>query len=577
MLYAAHDAPCRKCDGVPVSRFLQTLASFGTARLIAMGAVIAGLIAFFLFVSSRVSDSDLRLLYGDLELAESGRIVEQLTSMNVPYRVADGGRTILAPADRVNELRVTLAGEGLGGNIVGYELFDRSNGLGTTSFVQNINRLRATEGELARTIREINAVDSARVHIVLPERELFEREEREPSASIVINTRGGVGQAQVSAIRFLVSAAVPGLPAQNISIVDQNGTLLARSGRGASDEAMMLSSLSQKRQQLEDYYRGHVEQLLSRTLGPNRVRAQVAVELDESAMTTSEESYDPDTQVARSTRTIEETSLDTEGTPQNVSVANNLPDAQEDDGNGEGPRSQSERIEETINYEISRVTRQIVEQPGSIERLSVAVLVDGQYSTDANGERVYEERSEAELEQIAALVRSAVGYDANRGDVVEVANMRFAEPETPEMEAAETFRFFGLTKDDLYKLVELVLFGIVSLLVLLLVVRPLVNRLIAAIPEAAPAGAGQARLEGGDAPPALEGPDAYRMPGQIEGPASEGAGTALAASGGGQGEALSVDQVDNRLRESSVKKVGDIVRSHPEESAAIIRSWMYAE
>jgi len=542
-----------------------------------MGAVIAGLVAFFLFVSSRVSDSDLRLLYGDLELAESGRIVEQLTSMNVPYRVADGGRTILAPADQVNELRVTLAGEGLGGNILGYELFDRANGLGTSSFVQNINRLRAIEGELARTIREINAVESARVHIVLPERELFEREEREPSASIVVNARGGLGQSQVAAIRFLVSAAVPGLPAQNISIVDQNGTLLARSGRGASDEAMMLSSLAQKRRQLEDYYRGHVEQLLSRTLGANRVRAQVAVDLSESAMTTSEESFDPDTQVARSTRTVEETSLDAEATPQNVSVANNLPDAQQDNAGGGGPRSQSERLEETVNYEISRVTRQIVEQPGSIERLSVAVLVDGQYGTDANGERVYEERSEAELEQIAALVRSAVGFDANRGDVVEVANMRFAETETPEVEDIDSFSLLGLSKEDLYKLVELALFGIVSLLVLLLVVRPLVNRLISAIPEAAPAGAGQARLEGGDAPPALEGPDAYQTAGQIEGPSAEGAGGALAVSGGGQGGALSVDQVDDRLRDSSVKKVGDIVRSHPEESAAIIRSWMYAE
>jgi len=542
-----------------------------------MGAVIAGLIAFFLFVSTRVSDSDLRLLYSDLELAESGRIVEQLASMNIPYRVADGGRTILAPADQVNELRVTLAGEGLGGNIVGYELFDRSNGLGTTSFVQNINRLRAIEGELARTIREINAVESARVHIVLPERELFNREEREPSASIVVNTRGGMGRSQVSAIRFLVSAAVPGLPARNISIVDQNGTLLARSGRGASDEAMMLSSLSQKRQQLEDYYRRHVEQLLARTLGPNRVRAQVAVDLDESAMTTDEESFDPDTQVARSTRTIEETSFDSEGTPQNVSVGNNLPDAEQDDEGASGPRSQSQRVEETVNYEISRVTRRVVEQPGSIERLSVAVLVDGKYSPDGNSGEVYEERSEAELEQIAALVRSAVGYDANRGDVVEVANMRFTEPEIPEIDQAAPFRLFGLTKDDLYRLVELVLFGVVSLLVLLLVVRPLVNRLIAAIPQAAPAGAGQARLEGGQAPPALEGPESYEGAGQIQGPAGQGAGKALAGPGGEQGGNISVDQVDDRLRESSVKKVGDIVRSHPEESAAIIRSWMYAE
>jgi len=541
-----------------------------------MGAVVAGLIAFFLFVSTRLSESDMRLLYTDLELAESGRIVEQLTSMNVPYKVADGGRTILAPAERVNELRVTLAGEGLGGNITGYELFDRSNGLGTTSFVQNINRLRAIEGELARTIRGINAVDSARVHIVLPERELFEREEREATASIVLKTRAGMGSTQVAAIRFLVSSAVPGLSPRNISIVDQTGTLLARGGRAAGEETLMLSSLAEKRNKLEDSYRRHIEDLLSRTVGAGRVRAQVAVELDASAMTVDEESFDPDTQVARSTQTIEESTLDSESAPQNVSVEGNLPDAGGEPA-GEGARSQSERIEETVNFEISRSTRRIVQQPGAIERLSVAVLVDGTYETDEAGNRVYRERGEEELEQIGALVRSAVGYDADRGDVVEVANLRFAEPETPEIEQAEPFRFFGLSKDDLFYLAELALFGLVSLLVLLLVVRPLVNRLIASIPEAAPAGAGAGRLEAGDPQPALTGPSTAGGTPELQDGTGQGDRRAIEAMGGAQGENINVDQVDDQLRESSVKKVGDIVRSHPEEAASIIRSWMYAE
>jgi len=555
-----------------VSRVLQLLASFGTARLIAMGAVVAGLIAFFLFVSTRISDSDMRLLYSDLELDESGRIVEQLDSMDVPYRVADGGSTILAPADRVNELRVNLAGEGLGGNIVGYELFDDSDGLGTTNFVQNINRLRAIEGELARTIREVNTIDSARVHVVMPERELFQEEEREPSASIVLNTKTSLNQSQVSAIQFMVSSAIQGLSPRGISIVDQNGTLLAQGGGGEGGNAMMLGSLSEKRRQMESYYRNQIEQLLAKTIGPGRVRAQVSVELDESAVTTSEESFDPASQVARSEHLVEETSVDSSGAPENVSVDTNLPDAQgEGGGGGEASASRSERIDETINYEISRTTRSVTREPGALERLSVAVMVDGRYSEGADGERVYEERSEGELEQIAALVRSAVGFDANRGDSVEVANMRFTEPETPDIDRPEPFRLFGLTKQDLYSLLELALFGVVSLLVLLLVVRPLVNRLIAAIPQAAPAGAGQGQLTGGQGQPALTGPESSARDTQA---IEDQSGRNLPSN---EGSNIDVDQVDTRLRESSVKKVGEIVQSHPEEAAAILRSWMYAD
>lgn len=146
-----------------MNRLFELLAGFGTTRLIGMAAVAAGLIGFFLFISTRLSEPQMSLLFSDLEISESGSIVEELQAQNIPYRLAEGGRTILAPSDRINELRVSLAGQGLGGNIIGYEIFDRSNGLGTTSFVQNINRVRAIEGELSRTIREIRAIEAARV------------------------------------------------------------------------------------------------------------------------------------------------------------------------------------------------------------------------------------------------------------------------------------------------------------------------------------------------------------------------------------------------------------------------------
>lgn len=566
-----------------MSRLFQLLAGFGAPRLIAMTAVAAGLVGFFLFVTMRLNEPELRLLYGNLDIAESGRIVERLEAEGVPYRLADGGRTVMVPADSVNRLRVTLAGEGLGGAIVGYEIFDRSEGLGTTSFVQNMNRLRAIEGELARTISEIRSVASARVHVVLPERELFAREERKPSASIVLRTSGALGESQVSAIRHLVSSAVADLAPRDISIVDQNGTLLARGG-DAGDASSMVGSLDEKRRRLEDYHRQRIEQILSKSVGVGHIRAEVAVELAMAGVTTNEEIYDPESQVIRSTRTLEESSSDSSSRPGNVSVDNNLPDAAAADGgaeSGERQLSQSQRTDETVNFEISRTLRTETREAGAIERLTVAVLVDGSYDLAADGTRSYTPRSEAELEQMAALVRSTIGYDANRGDVVEIVNMPFNLVEIEEPELPETFSLFGLEKQDLYKLAEMGLLGIVSIFVLLLVVRPLVNRLIAAIPEAAPAGQGQ--IEGGRTA-AIAGP--AEVTPELEEAAARGEPAAIAAIEQARSRAalprpagsdISVAEVDNQLRESSVKKIGEIVRSHPEEAATIVRGWLYAE
>lgn len=559
-------------------RLIELLKSFGAARLIGMGAVAAGLIGFFLFISMRLSEPQMALLFADLEMAESSRIVETLNARNIPFRLLDGGRTIMAPEDRINELRVTLAGEGLGGAIVGYEIFDRSDGLGTTSFVQNINRLRAIEGELARTIREIRAVESARVHIVLPERQLFSRDRAEATASIILRTRGTLSQQQVLAIQSLVAAAVPDLAPQSVSIVDQNGTLLARGGEAGSADGP-IGNFEEKRQRLEDSLRSRIETLLEKTVGHGKVRAQVAVELDMSAETTNEERFDPDSQVARSTRTLEEGSVDREKGPQAVTVANNLPDA--GTGTGGNTTSESTKTDETVNFEISRTVRTLVRERGDIARLSAAVVVDGIWETDANGVRQYRERSPEQLEQLAALVRSAIGYDENRGDVVEVANLPFVDDAFATEDLEKPFELLGLGKRDLYQLVEMLMLGVVSLLVLLLVVRPLVNRLVAAIPEAG----AQGQLAGGGGYPALAAPE---ITPEIEEAAALGDERALqtiarareaqqALPTPAPGSNISVGAVGDRLKESAVKKIGDIVRGHPDEATAIVRSWLYAE
>ncbi|RMF12343.1 MAG: flagellar M-ring protein FliF [Alphaproteobacteria bacterium] len=566
-----------------VNRFFQILASFGAPRLIAMATVVIGLIGFFFFVTMRLSQPDMSLLYGDLDIAESGRIVERLETMKIPYRLADGGRTIFAPADRVNQLRVTLAGEGLGGNIIGYEIFDRSEGLGTTSFVQRINRLRAIEGELARTIQEIKAVKSARVHIVMPERELFSRQAREPSASIVLRAATPLTREQIAAIEHLVAAAVPGLSPSKISIVDQNGTLLARSRDEGADA--LASSLDDKRRGLEEYYRRRVEQLLEKAVGVGHVRAQVAVQLDLNTVTTNEESYDPDSTVVRSTRTTEEISSEQKAGEAPVGVDSNLPGGQQA-GAGGGPLARTQKTEEVTNYEVSKTVRTSVRERGEIARISAAVLVDQKYRTDDNGEQVAEPRSEQELEELAALVRSAIGYDANRGDTVEIASMPFQLPEEITVPIEEPFRLFGLDKSDLYRMLEMLVFGVVSIFVILLVVRPLINRLIQAIPEAAPAGA---QLAGPEGHPALAAPDAQMdlLPGEpgtaaaLSGSVEQAVATTgeggMVQAAGAVGGNINANEVEGDLKESVVRKIGEIVGKHPDEAATIIRSWLYEE
>lgn len=558
--------------------FTGFLKALGPTRILAMLGVTAGLIAFFFFVIMRMTQPQMALLYSGLEPEEAATVMQRLDALSVPYSLRDDGRIIMAPGDRVAALRVSLAGEGLGGSIVGYEIFDRGDALGTTSFVQQINRVRAIEGELARTIREINSVKSARVHIAMVERQLFAREERQPSASIIIKTTGGgLSQSQVRAIQYLVAAAVTGLSPESISIVDQRGTLLAKGGGGG--EESFSSILSERRVGYERRLRSQIEDLLTRTVGAGRVRAEVAVKMDTSRVTTNSETYDPDSQVARSTTTSEEISQGSDITPGGgggggVTIANNLPDAQQPANTDQTSTSSSSITSETTNFEISRTTTINIKEPGEIQRISVAVLVDGNYTDDGNGNLTYQPRSQAELDQLEALVSSTIGFDADRGDTIEIVNLRFAQIEEVEP-GPEPFNLMGLTKDDLFGLLESLVLGVVMILVLLLIVRPLVSRLIKSIPQPAPAPAQLAGEAGAQA--AIAGPEQ----GQAALAAGEEGIAALTApptSGRPSIDSeIDVAQVEGKVQDSALKKVGDIVVRHPDEAASIVRTWLYAD
>ncbi|MEM8798845.1 MAG: flagellar basal-body MS-ring/collar protein FliF, partial [Pseudomonadota bacterium] len=298
--------------------FTDFLKTIGAGRIIAMGIVAVMLLSFFGFISMRLSQPQLGILYADLDMGQTAEITARLDAMQIPHRLTDNGHTVMVPRDRLMDLRIQLAGEGIGGGI-GYELLDNQDRLGTTSFLQNINHRRAVEGELARTISRLNMVRDARIHLVLPERQLFAREQDQPSASITLTTRGTLGSQQVAAIRQLVAASVPALSPDRISIVDQNGSLLARSDGEGDDQTA--TALEERREKMERSLENSVERLLERTLGPGRVRAEVSVELDREAVTEDSQIYDPDRQVVVSSETQSTNERSTEGTPEAVSVA----------------------------------------------------------------------------------------------------------------------------------------------------------------------------------------------------------------------------------------------------------------
>ncbi len=555
---------------------IQNLAKLGTTRLMAIGGAGLAMIALFVFLTTRLSNPGMSLLYGDLDLKDSAQVVQKLEALNVPYQLrADGGQ-ILVPSDQVARLRMSMAEQGLPrGGSVGYELFDKSDSFGTSSFAQNINQLRALEGELSRTITGLGPVQAARVHLVLPRRELFARDTQEASASIVVKLRGAerLSKTQIAAIQHLVATAVPALKPGRVSVVDGEGNLLAR-GDGEDTTSPTGAAAEELRVNYENRTSRKVEELLERSLGPGKVRVDVHADMNFDRITTSSESFDPDGQVVRSTQTVNQNDNSTNGAQdQGVTVANNLPN---NGGTNSGPNNtsttKSARNEETVNYEITKTVRNQVSDVGAVKRLSVAVLVDGTYAAQADGTKTYAPRSADEMKQISSLVRSAIGFDEKRGDVMDVANLQFVAPDEVLANAPPPLNLLGFDKADLMRMGETLVLAVVALLVILLVVRPLIFRIL----ESTGSAEGNALLGEPGIPgsPALPPPPPGMAPvlGQPGAPAAQ-----IAAPRTQQqiDQMIDIGQVEGRVAASSIRKIGEIVEKHPEEAVAIVRSWMY--
>jgi flagellar M-ring protein FliF len=540
-----------------VDNLTQLINRIGLPRLAAMATVAVLMLGFFGFLMMRAQTPNLAPLYTGLSLEDSSAIVTELQTQNVPFELRGDGDTILVPRDQITTLRMNLAGSGLPQRgQVGYEIFDSQSTLGATSFVQNINNVRALEGELARTITSLNRIKSARVHLVLPERELFRRERKDPSASIVLSVRGELSNGEIRAVQHLVASAIEGLTPTRVSIVDDQGNLLA-SGTDNADAALA-GEADERTLGYENRLRTRVEDMLANVVGAGRARVEVAAEIDYNRSTTTEEKFDPESQVVRSTQTRESQNL-TAGANGQVTVANELPGASQNAGTG-GPTDQGSSTEEVTNYEISKTTQTAVTEAGAVKRLSVAVVVDGVYTTDPQGNTTYAPRSADEIAQIQTLVRSAVGFSETRGDSVQVVNLQFAE--RPELVVPGTDGTGGLldfTRDDLMNGAQMAVTLLIALALIFFIMRPLLKKVLTpetkalALPSAAELGHHGVLSANGQiiADQQLDEEPRDKTPAWVANAKSMG---------------------ETQLQ--TLKTVGTLVEENPRQAALIVRDWL---
>jgi flagellar M-ring protein FliF len=565
-----------------VQGFFDFVKSLGAARMAAMAAVTLALIGFFSFLMIQMTAPQMVPLFTDLSVEDSASIIKDLERQAITYQLKNDGAIIMVPKDKVARLRMKLAESGLPkGGGVGYEIFDKSDALGATTFVQNINHLRALEGELARTIRSIERVQAARVHLVLPERPLFSREKVEPSGSIVLKVRGALEPQQVRAIRHLVATAVNGLKPERVSVIDETGKLLA-DGATPGDPLSGASS-DERKLAYENRLRTEVEAIVSSVVGSGRARVQINADFDVNRITQTSDKFDPDGRVVRSSQTREEQSAAGARGDGSVSVGNELPGGNQGAGGGPAVGEQNKKTEEIVNYEISRTTKTEVIEAGRVNRVSAAVLVDGIYNKNDKGELAYQPRPKEEIDRIAALVRSAIGFDAKRGDQVEVVNLRFAETTpSPINEPTGWMSYLQFTKEDIVRGAELGVMALLGLVVLFMVVRPLVRRIIT------PDGIQAIQV----APGAVATPSAEAMA-AAGGMGIPGVGGSITSTGGpnvsivGGDEAVAISnrtsamidiaKVQGQVHAQSVQKVGELADKNPHEAVSIIRNWLHED
>jgi len=470
-----------------------TRTSGGQKIMLALG--VAAAVAVMAAVWMWGQQPDYRVLFSNFSDRDGGSIVAELEKMNIPYKYSEGGGAVLVPADRVHDARLKLASQGLpkGGN-VGFELMENQK-LGSSQFVERVNFQRAMEGELARSIESVSAVQSARVHLAMPKDSVFVSEQKTPTASVLLNLHPGraLDLQQISAIVHLVASSVPELPIKNVTVVDQHGNLLSETGKMASANGMDPSQIKYV-QELQQNVVKRIESIITPIVGPNNVRAEATADVDFSRSQQAVESYKPnqtpDAMVIRSQQTSE--ALNGTGNPGGVpgALTNQPPapatapiNAQDGVAPANGVGSTNTRKDATVNYEVDKTIQYVQQGVGGLKRLSVAVIVNYKQTTDADGKVVMTPLTEAETTQINNLVKEAMGFNAERGDSVNVVNTPFARaeqetlPDLPWWKQSENVEYIQMAKTaGKYLLMALLL-----LILYLRVLKPMLKKLSASM------------------------------------------------------------------------------------------------
>ncbi|MDG2520879.1 flagellar basal-body MS-ring/collar protein FliF [Caulobacter segnis] len=551
-----------------MEKFTGAIQKFGIGRLATLIGVGAGVAAALIAIVMMVTREPESLLYSNLDLKEASEVTSALDQAGVKYSLKGDGSTIMVARDKVASTRLLISGKGLvTSGSVGYEIFDSNNVLGQTDFVQQLNRQRALEGELARTIRALDGVSSVRVHLNLPKRQLFEEDAERPSAAVTIGVGArGPSADMVRAVQNLVAGAVPNLQANAVTVIDQHGKTLSEGGDGLGGKMA-----DDRKSEVEARIAKTVKELVEGVVGAGNVRVNVSADLNLNRVTLQEERFDPEGQVIRSESTNEQTA---EERRQEESVgataASNIPGQQGQNG-FQALGSNSRGADSVTNYEISKTMRTEVVEPGQIRKISVAVAVDGVTAPPGeNGEPgAYTPRNAEEMQRIQELVRAAVGYDQNRGDQLNVVNVRFARDPGEGVTAASPLN--GFDKNDIMRAVELGVLGVVAALLIFFVIRPMMKPKAALTP-----GQNLAAIAADGAQPMVTRlvtmPDGGTQ--MIQVPAEEDA-LALPGPQSEFDQRIDIAKIEGQVKASSIKRVSEFVEKHPEESVAILRSWLH--
>jgi flagellar M-ring protein FliF len=469
-----------------IKRLAEPYMALSPARRWTILAVVLISIAAFgglVMVANRI---DYKPLFANLSNEDTGEIVKKLKEQKVNYRIASDGKAILVPADKVYDLRISLASEGLPqGGGVGYEIFDRKN-FGMTEFVQKLNYQRALQGELSRTISQINGVEQARVHLAIPEKSLFKDQEKKPTASIVLQMKSNrqLRDNEVQGIVHLVASSIEGMDPEQVTVLDRRGKLLSHSGPSDAT-GKMTSTMMETQRGYEKSLEERLQSLLDKAVGTGKSAARVTANLNFKQVEKLEERYDPEATVVRSEQRIEQK----DGSTTTSTSGSGVPGVQSATGKaapaaagGTSVAGGGSKRDETLNYEVSRSTAKIVEPVGALNKLSVAIMVDGKYEAPATPKSgasaqkpKYVPRSPEELQKIEALVKSAVGFNAERGDQLSVVNVPFQE--TGEEGTAEAPKIWEkiAEKPIVSDVLKNALLGVAFLALIFLVIRPLMK------------------------------------------------------------------------------------------------------